>query len=218
MSGSTEEQEVLDILALTGAILTDDHFVYTAVREDGQRWHGSKYINKDAVFPHQDCVEQLCWKMAWRFDGTHIDVVVGPVAGGVAYAYETAKHLGPNVLRVYADKADGGGFVLKRGFDKLVAGKDVLVVEDILTTGSSVASVVQAVRAAGGNVVGVAALCNRGGVTADDIGVDRLECLVTITMDAWTPAECPLCKAGVAVNTEYGHGAQFLATQNQVVN
>lgn len=67
----------------------------------------------------------------------------------------------------FAEQAlDGNKFVIKRGYDKLVFGKSVLIVEDILNTGGSVRKVVEAVRRTGGRVVAVAAfLCNRGCVT-----------------------------------------------------
>jgi orotate phosphoribosyltransferase len=126
--------------------------------------------------------------------------------------------LGPEVLRIYAEKADGGNFILKRGFDKLVTNKRVLVVEDILNTGGSVASVIRAVQDAGGTVVAVAAICNRGGVTADQLQVPQLVSLVNVTMESWEAKDCPLCRDNVPINTKVGHGAQFLAAQNQVVN
>ena len=94
--------------------------------------------------------------------------------------------------------------------------KRVLVVEDILTTGGSARKVVEAVRAIGGNVVGVGVLCNRGGVTAQDLAnVPKLEVLVNISLDAWNEADCPLCKQGVPVNPDVGKGREFLARRQQ---
>lgn len=102
-------------------------------------------------------------------------------------------------------------FTLKRGQAASVAGKTVLVVEDVLNTGGSAARTVEAVRSAGGDVVAVAALCNRGGVTAADLDVPLLVSLLDVTMDAWDEPECPMCKSGVPVNTDVGHGKQYLA-------
>lgn len=105
----------------------------------------------------------------------------------------------------------GNGFGFKRGYDKLIAGKRVLVVEDVLTTGGSVRAVVDAIRALKGDIVGVGVLCNRGGITVQDIGdVPRLEALVHVTLDAWDEAECPLCRQGVPINTSVGKGSEFL--------
>jgi orotate phosphoribosyltransferase len=87
----------------------------------------------------------------------------------------------------------------------------VLVVEDILTTGGSARLVVEAVAAAGGTVVGVGALCNRGGVSAQQIGAPVLFSLSTVPMESFAAEECPLCAAGVPVNTRVGKGAAFVA-------
>ena len=64
----------------------------------------------------------------------------------------------------------------------------MLVVEDIVTTGGSVRQTVSAVRAAGGEVTMVTALCNRGGITAADLGVRALSALVTLSLDSWEAA------------------------------
>lgn len=107
-------------------------------------------------------------------------------------------------------------FVLKRGYDKVVHGKKVLVVEDVLTTGGSARKVVEAVRASGGEVVGVGVLCNRGGVTPAALAdPPKLFALVNLTLDTYNEADCPLCRDGVPVNTEVGKGRDFLARQGK---
>jgi orotate phosphoribosyltransferase len=59
----------------------------------------------------------------------------------------------------------------------------------------------------------VAALCNRGGVTAADLDVPALVSLVELSLDSWEAADCPLCRAGVPVNTDVGKGREFLAAR-----
>ncbi len=90
--------------------------------------------------------------------------------------------------------------------------KKVLVVEDILTTGGSVKKVVEATRAIGSTVIGVGALCNRGGVTAKELGeVPQLFALINVQLDAWDEKACPLCAKKIPINTEVGKGQEFLA-------
>lgn len=104
-------------------------------------------------------------------------------------------------------------FVLKRGFDVDVKGKRVLGIEDILTTGGSAERTARAIEAAGGILVGFGVLANGGGITAGDLDVPRLEALITVKRQIFTAEECAdhgLCKAGVPVNTSFGHGAAFL--------
>lgn len=217
-----KEQKVLDMLNRVGAVIKDSHVVYTSGK------HGSAYVNKDAVYPHTRNTSSLCLALAMLFAEDKPEVVIAPAVGAIILSQWTAYHLTnlssecQEVLAIYADKADSGekdratssdGFVIGRGYEKLVSGKRVLVVEDVLTTGGSARKVVEAVRASGGYVIGVGALCNRGGVTILDLGgVPQLKALVNVTLEAHEPALCPLCKAGVPINTQVGKGKEYLAT------
>lgn len=204
------EQEVLQVLGRVGAVIADSHIVYTSGK------HGTAYVNKDAVYPHTAETSRLCRAIAERFADDNVEVVIAPAIGGVILSQWTAHHLtemnGHEVFGVYAEKSDGDAFVVKRGYDKLIAGKNVLVVEDVLTTGGSAKKVVEATRAIGGNVVGLGVLCNRGGITPEDVAnPPKLFALVNVKLDAWDEAECPLCAKNVPINTDVGKGREFLA-------
>ncbi len=204
------QSEVLDLLSDVGAITTNTHAVYTSGK------HGSMYVNKDALYPHTKETSALCRLFAEYFLQDHVDIVIAPALGGIILSQWTAHHLselsGREVLGLYAEKIEGTkDFIIKRGYDKLLAGKKVLILEDVLTTGGSVKKVVELVRSMGGGIVGVGALCNRGGILAQDIGnVPKLHALVSISLDAWDPDQCPLCKQGVPINTSIGKGREFL--------
>lgn len=209
-------QQILDLLGRLLAVITNSHFVYTSWR------HGTKYLNKDAIYPHTRETSQLCLEIAERFADDNVQVVIAPAVGGVILSQWVAYHLtritGREVLGVYADKDNVDGkdtFVIKRGYEKLIPGKNVLVVEDLLTTGGSVRSVVEAVRWCKGNVVGVGVLCNRGNVTPADLAdIPKLVALVDIEMESMTADECARtgpCSKGVPINTDVGHGRAFLA-------
>jgi orotate phosphoribosyltransferase len=212
------QKNVLATLERYGAVITDSHIVYTSGK------HGSAYINKDAVYPYPHIISHLCELIAEYFASYHVEVeiVVAPAVGGVILSNRIAEHLYSltnfRVLGVYAEKSeDNETFIIKRGYDKLIPGRRVLVVEDVLTTGGSVKKVVEAVRNLGGEVVGVGAICNRGGVKPEDIGnVPKLFSLVNVNLDAWDEAECPLCKQGVPINTEVGRGREYLAKKGKI--
>ncbi len=207
-----KQEDVLQILADVGAVITGSHIVYTSGK------HGSAYVNKDAVYPHTEAISLLCEAIAGKFfrNGENVEVVVAPALGGIVLTQWVAHHLtrlaGREVLAVYAEKMPDGNFAFTRGYDKLVARKRILVVEDILNTGGSARKVVDLVRSRGW-VVGVGALCNRGGVTAEDLGVPKLTALVDVNLDAWDEHECSLCAQNVPVNTTVGKGKDFLARQ-----
>ena len=207
------QRQTLETLERLKAVLSG-HFVFASGR------HGSAYVNKDAVYPHTRDISRLCYEIAKFFAYDHVQVVIAPAVGGVILSQWVAYHLTglmkEDVLGVYADKTgiqtDGEvGFIIKRGYDKLVADERVLVVEDILTTGRSVKKVVEAVRQSGGRVVGVGVLCNRGGITSEDLGdVPKLFALADIKLESWAPRDCPLCVQGIPMNTDVGKGREFL--------
>ncbi len=209
---------VWKILAETGAILKDDHFVYT------KGGHGSEYINKDALFMHPTELARLCQEIANQFTDTFLqsraDVVLGPAVGGALVAQWVAYFLkratvSHEVLALYADKVDDG-FVLQRGYDAFMRDKNVLVVEDVLNTGGSVKQVVELARSHGGKVIGVGALCNRGNVRLWDIGDPPiLYSLVSVNMTVYDSSQCPLCAQGKPINTKIGKGAKFVAEHGQ---
>ena len=67
--------KVVDILRKIGAVITDDHFVYTSGK------HGSVYINKDALYPHTAETSEVCRIMAEIFKDKEVEAVVGPALG-----------------------------------------------------------------------------------------------------------------------------------------
>jgi orotate phosphoribosyltransferase len=206
--------EALGILREAHALLEQDHFVYIS----GD--HGSGWIDKDAIYPHTERVERLCRDMANVARGWGAEVVCGPATGGLIVAEWTAHELG--VLSVFTehdpapqDGAIRGRFVLRRGYDQVVNGKRVLVVDDIVNTGLSARQTVEAVRGAGGQVVGAACLVSRGNVDAAGLGVSRYTYLLEYPIPAWPASACPLCQAGVPINTRYAHGREYLARRAQ---
>lgn len=215
--GPAERAE--QILVDSGAILRGDHFVYVT----GE--HGDGWVAKDAVFPHTDRVDELCRMLAAAVSGRAYDYVCGPATGGLIVAQWTAHHLGLPALFAEHAKEEGyvpehagegplrAPFVLRRGYDDAVRDKRVLVVDDVVNTGLSVRETADAVRAAGGEVVTVACLCTRGNAAAGDTGCDDFVWLTEVLVPSWPQQDCPLCHDGVPVNTQYAHGADFLAQQ-----
>lgn len=202
-------------------VILEGHFVLKS------RKHSSKYINKDEIYVDPGAVASLCIDLGIPFrDDKYVpdqlvETVIGPAVGGVILSHRVAGWLQldgrKDVKAVFADKDedDDTKFVIKRGYDKYIRRRRVLVVEDIITTGGSVRATVHAVRALGGTVLGVAALCNRGKITADDLGVPKLHALVQMELDTWSEADCPLCQSGVPIVTDVGHGAEFVAKHGQ---
>src|SRR5687767_1733562 len=145
--------DIIEILKRVGGLITDSHLVYTSGK------HGEVYLNKDAIYPHTEEASNVGKLFAEKYKDMEVDTVVGPALGGIILSQWTAYHLsqlqGKEVYGVYTEKGPDKTMIFTRGYDKLVAGKKVLVIEDITNTGGSVRKVVDVVKESGGEVVGV---------------------------------------------------------------
>lgn len=201
--------EVLGVFKKLGGYITNDHIVYTSGK------HGETYLNKDAIYPHTRDISQLCEEIAERYKDKGIEVIAAPALGGIILSQWTAYHLtaltGKEVLGVYTEKTPDKDQIFTRGYDKLVKGKRVLIVEDITTTGGSVMKVISSVKAADGEVVGVCVLANRNPdeINSRTLGIPY-QSLAEIKMQAWDEKGCPLCQKGVPINTTVGKGRDYL--------
>ena len=207
--------DILSILTSVGAIVPNGHFVGTSGR------HFDTYINKDNLSLHTQKISEVGKIFAEKYKDRDIDVVVAPAVGGIAFSQWVAHHLselkGSEVLAIFTEKTADNGQVLKRGYDKIVEGKNCLVIEDLTTTGGSVKKVVETVQQAGGKVVEVCVMVNRepSHVTSETIGVPFSQ-LAVLEIPSYDANECPLCRSGVPVNTELGHGKKFLAEKENI--
>jgi orotate phosphoribosyltransferase len=208
------DNQALELLKQTKAILTDSHFVGTSGR------HFGTYINKDALYPHPEETSEMGKLFAEKNQDLDFNIVVAPAVGGIILstwtAYHSTKLKGKEILGVYTEKDAESNQIFKRGYDKLVAGKNVLVIEDLTTTGGSVKKVVDTVRAAGGNVVNVCVMVNRDPelVNSESMGAP-FSALAELVIKSYEEKDCPLCKENVPVNTEVGHGKKFLESKTK---
>jgi orotate phosphoribosyltransferase len=114
-----------------------------------------------------------------------IDLIVSPAMGGVIIGHEMGRALGKPAIFV---ERPTGTFELRRGF-AIAPGAKVLMVEDVVTTGLSSREAMEAVRAAGGDVVAEAALVDRSGGNVD-LGVP-FHPLVAINFPTYAEDELP---------------------------
>jgi len=172
--------EVLAVFREAGAVL-EGHFILSS----GLR--SPVFLQKALVFRRPDLTERLCRALAQKVREAGlggVDLVVSPAVGGIVPGYETARQLG--VPAVWVER-EGGVFRLRRGFE--VAGRRVLVVEDIVTTGLSVRETVDCVRAGEGQVLACACLIDRSAGRAD-LGLPLLA-LAQYDVPAYRPEDLP---------------------------
>ncbi len=179
-----DKDKITSIFRDTGAMLAG-HFLLTSGR------HSDRYIQCALVLQRPDCAGILCRELASRFAGDDVTVVAGPATGGIIVSYETARALG--VRGIFAER-ENGVMSFRRGFS-INPGEKALVVEDVITTGSSVWEVIDAVRRQGGIVAGAGVLVDRSNGKID-LGV-RVESLLPMEVVSYSPQDCPLCREGL---------------------
>ncbi|MFA6257227.1 MAG: phosphoribosyltransferase family protein [Candidatus Paceibacterota bacterium] len=206
--------DIISLLKAVGAVMPDSHFVGVSGK------HMATYITKDALFPHVLEVEKVCQMFAEKNKDVDVDVdvVAAPALGGIILAQGTAYALskikGKEILAIFTEKTGDGDQVFTRGYDKYVAGKNVLVLEDLTTTGGSVQKVIASVKKAGGNVLAVSVMVNKSPkvVNSEMFGVP-LRALGELEIENYDAENCPLCKNNIPINTDFGHGKKFLESK-----
>jgi orotate phosphoribosyltransferase len=176
--------KVLEIFKTAGAI-KEGHFLLAS------GLHSPVYWEKFRILQHPHLTEKLCRIITHHFKGQKIDVVAGPTTGGIILAFETARQLG--VRSVFAEK-EGEVRVFRRDFE-ITRGEHVLVVDDILTTGSSLRETISAVGKLGGIVIGIGVLVDRSEKNLV-FTLPFFSCLHAPTT-AYSSQECPLCAAHI---------------------
>ena len=210
MKDNKTQQETRQILTDCGALIMNDHFVY-ASGAHGAGWIAKDLVNLDPRRPARlgEILAAACADLTPK-----PDFVCGPAIGGLICAQVTAMALG--LPFVYAERTQKDGkqnFELHRGFGEIVAGHEVLVVDDVINTGFSIGLTIKAVRKAGGTVSSAATWINRGNVYAPKLSVDTFVFIDEVKLPAWPAEECPLCVKNIPVNVRYAHGAEFVAAQ-----
>ena len=187
MTDELSSEDVLNIFEECGALLKG-HFILSSGR------HADTYLNKSIVSQYPQPTERLCRELAHRIAarfGGAPTAVVSPAMGAIIFGYETARHL--RLPFMFLER-ESGEFTFRRGFG-LEKGQNVVVVEDIVSTGLSSREAIAAVRREGGEPLGLACLIDRSGGTAD-VGVPLVP-LVQMSVESWPADDLPSHLQGI---------------------
>ncbi len=218
-----ESEEVLRIAKHAGAVYEHDHVVYTS------GLHATSYVDFRVFGKNPELAgefHRLCDALAECFcDLQDIEAVVGPETLGCAMAARVASTLS-SVYRKYvrpvtAHKRPGIAskeFYFGENDRAFMREKTVLVVDDVLTRGTTLKPVIERLRMCRAHVVGFGAFANRSEYTAAEFGLTRLLALLTLPTHTWSAYACAEdgpCSIGTPINLKVGHGAAFVAEHGQ---
>ena len=188
----------LEILKRTGAYHANDHVLLPS----GQ--HTTEYIEKTLVTTEPSFTEGLGAVIAKHFAQWPVDVVLSTGTGALVLSHCVARAHPSRPVVVYGTKGLSGGkrrVTLPVEFQRLIRpATKVLLVEDLVSTGSTLNLLINLVEQLGAQVVGVGCLWRR---TSVELSGRPLFSLVSRDFPTYDPAECPLCKKGVPLNEEF---------------
>jgi orotate phosphoribosyltransferase len=174
---------------------------------------------------HTDDVASMLAELAKETYGLDFKFVVSPTHGGILLGQLVAgilnMYANHEIYFAYSDKR-AGHRVLRRGFSKSMKGQKVLLVDDIVTTGSTLVAMGQTVSRSGADVIGAAVICDRGKVrtlryflpgkdgmvtgTAVEMSIAPL---IELDLQTFSPNDCPFCKMGKPVDVDLGQGDEL---------
>ncbi len=167
--------------------------------------HSQFYLQSAKVLEDPKTAKLLADALAKEIQasGLEVDMVCAPALGGLIAGFALATAL--DVRSIFAERVDGK-MTIRRGFE-IKPGEKVLMCEDIITTGGSAMEAAAVVKELGGEIVGVAALANRGFCHREGSDVTtKTNCklpqdipffaLADFTFEMYAPDACPLCKDG----------------------
>ena len=142
--------EIMDLLKWTGAIMKG-HFKLTSGR------HSDTYIEKFRLLENPIALDKICLTMAEKFKDQNIDMVIGAAIGGILLSGGVGKHL--NCKHIFSERVNGK-MEFRRGFS-IDKGSNIIIVEDIVTTGGSIIELLELISNYDVNVKGVTCIVNR---------------------------------------------------------
>jgi orotate phosphoribosyltransferase len=197
-------RRALEDLQRFEVLMLDGHFDY------GNGYHGTAYLNPHQLFRYPSTIWRFAQDLIDLLPASLIertDLVAGPLIGGALLAHtvaglldsrrkltEPAKMFAPLSPDAASDKA------LRSLYRRQVAGKRVLLADDVRNTGQTFERCAALVREAGGTVVGTVEIYDRQEAVVD-LGVPNITLAEYRPPDNYPAAACPLCKAGMAITT-----------------
>jgi orotate phosphoribosyltransferase len=146
------QDQLIEIFQKTGALL-EGHFILTSGR------HSPTYFQCAKVLQYPEYLQKFSNEIVNYFQDINVDIVITPAIGGIVLGTEIGRQL--NKQTIFAER-EQGIMTLRRGFE-INPETNVLVIEDVITTGGSVREVIELVNNSGANVVGVGVLVDRSG-------------------------------------------------------
>ena len=173
--------ESLKILKETNALL-EGHFILSS------GLHSNKYVQCAKLLSYPSASEKICSSLSKKINEAfkNIDLVIAPAIGGLVVGYEIGRQLKKQTI--FAERHESK-LVLRRGFE-IQKNLNVLIVEDVITTGKSALECSHIVRENNANVIGYACIIDRSNIN-ELIIKDKIISEIKLKIDTYKKDELP---------------------------
>jgi orotate phosphoribosyltransferase len=175
------EDEILAEFRAASALL-EGHFLLSSGR------HSAHYLQCARLLMNAERAGRVAMAIVQKIPReirAQIGAVISPAMGGIIIGHEMGRALGVDAM--FVERPDGV-FGLRRGF-AIAKGTQILLVEDVVTTGLSSREAIKAIADEGGEVIAAAAVVDRSAGTAD-LGVPFFP-LIELNFPTYAPDEVP---------------------------
>lgn len=173
---------------LAGGILRQGHFAFRSGR------HSSGLIDRDLLLADPSVTSHFGYALAKEFFNQHVETIATPSIWGAGLAQWVGYFLEPKAKVVGATPKDGRLTVAPK-LAPLIGGKRVLLVDNLIISGETMAKFLEILRAENAEIIGIASLWSAADLTFDCPSVATL---LNRQYPSWTADECPLCRDGRA--------------------
>jgi|TARA_B110000211_G_C14057933_1_gene544222 orotate phosphoribosyltransferase len=145
-------KESLKILKETNALI-EGHFILSS------GLHSNQYIQCAQLLSKPKKASLICSSLAEKIktEFNSIDIILSPAMGGIIIGYEIGRLL--NIETIFSERINGK-FFLRRDF-KIPINSNVLIIEDVITTGKSSLECAQIINESKAKVIGYACIIDR---------------------------------------------------------
>jgi orotate phosphoribosyltransferase len=195
-------EKALKDLQQSEVLMIDGHFDY------GNGYHGRVYLNPHQLFRHPSTIWRFAQDLLDLMPGELVqktEVVAGPVTGGALLAHTIAGLLDSRRSLTHPPCSfapftydPAGGLSLRTFYRREIAGKRVLLADDVRNTGETFARCAALVEQAGATVVATMEIYDRCEAIAE-LGVPNIALAEYRAPENYTAGNCPLCKAGTPI-------------------
>lgn len=175
-------------------LLREGHFAYRSGR------HSAALLDRDRLLADPAAASRMGYALAKAFFTSKIDTVAAPSIWGAGLAQWVAYFLEPRAKVVYSTPIADGQRQIAVNLHDLIAGKRLLLIDNLLLSGETMSRLDRDITALGGEVLGIG--CLWAGSEAMVNG-HQVFGLLNSQYPAYPAETCPMCEAGDAETVPY---------------